>query len=363
MKLMLIPLVLGIIAPGIATAQSSDDGSITNGDRVVAAGESVDDIVVIGGDLTVLGEVTGDAAVFGGNLIVEEGGTVEGDAFVTGGELRLQGGEVFGEMRTIDGTGGEIAREILEAMGGRGSIDMDQDERDDHSRQIVIDTDRHRDRGSSLGHGFAGLVSTIALALVLAGIGAGLVFYGRPYLETVSDTVRGSAIRSAATGVAASFLVIPAFVVMVVAMAVSIVGIPLLLVAIPMYPLAVFAAGVFGLLAVAHAIGERTAEQSRQPFDMRYRNSYSYLFTGLGMLLTPLVAASLLQMTGFLSFIGTLLQIVTGFAIWVAATTGFGAVILSRGGTRRSWVPGGPDGGSYDGDLFDDDPTRSEPSV
>src|SRR5690606_27647394 len=130
--------------------------------------------------------------------------------------------------------------------------------------------------------------------------------YGRPYLETVSDTVRSNTLRAGVVGLAATFLIVPAFVVLIVALAVSIIGIPLLLVAVPAYPLAVAAAMVMGLLAAAHAIGERTAEQTRGPLELRFSNSYAYLFTGLGMMMAPLLAAHLIRMTGFLGFIGTL---------------------------------------------------------
>ena len=85
--------------------------------------------------------------------------------------------------------------------------------------------------------GIGGLVATLAFAIVLAGIGTALVFYARPYLETVSDTIRGATLRSAGAGLAATFLAVPAFVVLIVALAVSIVGIPLLLVWVPLFPI------------------------------------------------------------------------------------------------------------------------------
>jgi len=332
---------------------------IVTGDRTIEAGQTIDEIVVVGGDLRVQGEVTGDAVVIDGDLILGETGRIMGDALVTGGRLVNEGGMVRGEMKSIDGPGLDIAAEAVRAATGAAaaatSAEAASAEREATSRQ--------QRRGSSdswfdeIRRGMAGIISTLALGLVLAGIGAALVFYGRPYLETVSDTVRGETLRAGATGLAASFLVIPAFVVLIVALAVSIVGIPFLLVAVPLYPVAVFAAAVFGLLAVAHAIGERTAEQSRDALDLRYRNSYAYLLTGLGMLLMPHLAAHLISMTGFLGFIGTLLSIVTWIAIWAAATIGFGAVILSRAGRRRTFAAPMPDTSSYEADdLFGDEP-------
>ena len=334
----------------------SDGAQITTGDRTIAAGETVDAVVVVAGDLRVWGEVTGDAVVLNGDLILEESGVVLGDALVTGGRIVNQGGRVRGEMRTVDiGSAGIVDR----AVAGAGTPEADRDDRNGPRAEIRVDIGRDRGEGafSAMRRGIAGIVSTIALGLLLAGIGAALVFYARPHLETVSDTVRASTVRAGAIGLAATFLVLPVFVVMIVAFAVSIVGIPLLLLAVPLYPVALFAAGVFGLLGAAHAIGERTSEQTRDVLDLRYRNSYAYLATGLGMLLLPHIAAHLISITGFLAFIGVMLQVVTWLVIWAAATVGFGAVILSRGGRRRTYATAVPDIGTYEpDDLFADIP-------
>ena len=93
-------------------------------------------------------------------------------------------------------------------------------------------------------------------------------------------------------------------------------------------------------------------------YDRRWSNSYAYLFTGLAMLLAPLVAAGLVEMTGFLGFLGGLLEFVTFTVIWVVATAGFGAVILSRAGTRRGFVAT-PTDVAYESDpLFEDELSR-----
>jgi hypothetical protein len=278
---------------------------------------------------------------------------------VTGGRVVDEGGRIRGEMRTLDGRGAETNREVRSAPGAVASEVSREVARSTRAAARTSREARGRQWFDPIRRGFAGIISTLALGIVLAGVGATLVFYGRAYLETVSDTVRSATLRAGATGLAASFLVIPAFVVLIVALAVSIVGIPFLLVAVPLYPLAIFAAAVLGLLAASHAIGERTAEQSREGVDYRYRNSYAYLFTGLGMLLTPLLAAHLIAMTGFLGFIGTLLKLVAWTAIWVASVIGFGAVVLSRAGTRRTFVAPPPEGTFDADDLFDDEPVGS----
>lgn len=329
------------------TRISEDADHVITGDRTIEAGEVVEDIVVVGGDLTIFGEVTGDAVVVGGDMILGETATVLGDVTVTGGEIIRNGGRVRGEMRVIDGM-------AANAIAGAASVAATE-AMAEHAREMARNqnSDRERSWWDPIQEGIAGLISTFALGLVLAGIGAAIVFYGQSHLDTISDTLRTSTGRSVAVGLASAFLVVPFFVVMIVALAVSIVGIPFLLVAVPLYPLVVVAGGTVGLIAAAHAIGERTADQGRDRMDLRYRNSYAYLFTGLAMMLTPLLIADLLEMTGFLGFIGSLLQFVTVLVIIGATLAGFGAVILSRAGTRRTFVRTGPDP-IFDDTLFDE---------
>jgi hypothetical protein len=321
----------GLPATGEAVPEAAADQSpAATGDRTVRAGESVDDIVVIGGDLRVEGEVRGNAVVVDGRLLLEEGGMVLGDAVVTNGSIVDRGGRVRGEMRMVDApeTAAAAARTPrraeprVERRSGRSATQAVR------PQQSWFDPIRR---------GGAGLISTIALGLVLAATGAGLVFFARQRLETVSDTARASTVRSGAVGLAASFLVIPAFIVMVIALAISIVGIPLLLVAVPLYLLAVPAAFTFGLLASAHAIGERTIRNLDRA-DYRYHNAYAYVFLGLGMFLIPLAAANLLVMTGFLAWLGGIVKFFAGVALWLAATVGLGSIVLTWAGTRPGFA-------------------------
>ncbi len=333
---------------GRATAQARGAGvSVLTGDHVVGRGEVVQgDMVVVDGDLTVRGEIRGNAVVTGGDLQLEEGGKVLGDAVVTGGQVLNRGGRVLGEMLTLAGEGAEVI-----PAAPRAPKPPPQAVR--LSRSSWFD---------DIGQGLAGIFSTLAFGVVLAGIGAGLVFYGIPYLRAVSDTVRKQTGRSAAVGLAASFLVLPAFVLLVVALAISIIGIPVLLVAVPLYPLAVIAAFGFGLLAVAHVIGEYTAEQ-RGSFDLNYRNAYAYVFFGIALLLAPLLAGHVIGMIGFIGWVGTLLKVLGALILWAVATLGMGAVILSRAGTRpppasRDFDP------VLDGDpLFDVDAGARRPNA
>ena len=352
-----------------ATAQAQPDPAerVPTGDRTIGPDEEVDDdVLVVGGDLRVQGRVQGDVMVINGTLYLEEGGRISGDAATIGGEIVDNGGRVRGELLELD--------DVSALAGLREAVrEMDADDGGDDIEAAVeravsdrVERASGRDRGwfDHIVEGIAGIFSTLAFGLVLAGIGAALIFYGRPYLDTVSDTIHGSLLRAGAVGLAAGFLVIPGFVVLLVALVVSIIGIPLLLLAIPLYPLAVAAALAFGLLAAAHALGERTA-QERSPIALRYHNAYAYLFTGLAMLLAPLFVAYLIGMTGFLGFIATLLKGLAYVLLWAAATVGLGAVVLSRAGTRRTFtVPPNGDVPGADDPIFETEPAAArEPYV
>lgn len=311
------PAAPGVPAPPAAPARVTvhrDDVLQINGDRTIAPGETVDgDVVVLNGDLTVLGEVRGDITVARGDLRLERGAVVTGDAVVSGGRLVDHGARVSGEMRVVDAG---------HAIGIRDGA------------PVATRVRLGRSWFAPIGQGLVGVMETLALGLVLAGVGAGLIFYGLPHLNRLSDAVRNETGRAVAIGLAANFLVIPAFIVGLVALAVTIVGIPLLLVYVPLFWVAVAGAAMVGVVSVAHALGERTAEQ-RGSFDTRHRNAYAYVFTGLALLLAPLLAGHVLGMTGFLGFVGDLVGLFAGVMLWLAASVGVGAVLITGSRTWR----------------------------
>jgi hypothetical protein len=295
-----------------ANVRRSGDVLQLRGDRSIPAGEVVEgDVVLLNGSLTLGGEVTGDVTVSRGDLVLLPGASIRGDAVVTGGRLVNRGATVGGEMRVAD------AARAMAAQGGRAAS------RARFGRSFI----------APIGTGMIGLMETLAFGLVLAGIGLGVIFYGQPQLRRLSETIRTDTMRAAGVGLAASFLTLPAFIVGAVALGITIVGIPLLLLYLPLFWVAVFAAAALGLVAVAQAIGERSAEQ-REGAPAPERNPYAHLFTGLALLLAPLVASHLLQMTGVLGFVGDLLRVAAWIGLWLAACVGGGAVLLVG---SRAW--------------------------
>jgi hypothetical protein len=273
------------------------------------------DLMKAGQDLRIGAEdlVDGDVSLTGGDL--KNDGTIGGDARVVGGRLANQG-RIGGEMAVMDAQ----ARPAAEGHGP-------------HAGEARVG---RRSWMGRFGDGLSGLASTVALGLLLAGLGAGLVFFAHPQLERVSETVRRDTLRSGALGIAAHFLIIPVFIIGVLLLVLSLIGIPLLIIFGPLFPVLVAALAACGLVAVAHAIGERSAERSGS-FEPRHRNSYTYIFNGLVLLLAPLIAANLLKLTGFLYGVGTLVEVLTKMGLWAAATVGFGAVLHTRGGMGPNW--------------------------
>jgi hypothetical protein len=289
-------------------------------------------VVLAGGDLTIEGRVTGDVTVTSGDLRLAPGAAVGGSVSVTGGDL-TNAGTIGGDAEVV---GGRLINEHGR-IGGEMSVLDDAAEAAPANRPGSPAAEHVRGGWMSrFGNGLSGLASTVALGLLLGGLGAGLVFFAHAQLERVSDSVRQDTLRAGALGIASHFLVVPVFVVGVVLLVLSLIGIPLLLLFLPLFWVLVAAAAACGLVAVAHAIGERSAARSGS-FESRHRNSYTYLFNGLGLLLAPLVAANLLKLTGFLYGVGALLEMLSKMGLWGAATVGFGAVLLTRGGMGPQW--------------------------
>jgi len=194
--------------------------------------------------------------------------------------------------------------------------------------------------GGPLRHlfrGLSGVISTAILFGVIFAIAFATIFFGgRRFIEGVADTARAATTRSLLVGVAASFLVIPAFVLGIIALAISIVGIPALIVWVPLFPVAVGLAILLGYIAVAHAAGESLAERRFYTADWFQRgNSYYFLISGLGLMLAPFIAMNVVRMAGpWLGFLSGILLAVGIVMTWAALSIGLGAVLLSRGGTR-----------------------------
>lgn len=231
-----------------------------------------------------------------------------------------------------------------------------QDQLND-ARSDAVSATRHR-RGPDwlaplrhVGRGISGIFATLVTYAVLFGLGfATIMFGGRKYIEGVADTVRRGIGRSFLVGLAGSFLVLPVFVLGIIALAISIVGIPALLIWIPLFPIGTLLAVTLGFIGVAHAGGESWTERRYYASEWFSRaNSYYFIAAGLALLSSLFIAAQVISMAGpWLGFINHILTFLGVVLTWASATIGFGAVLISRGGSRLNGSPLSPDEAAYE---------------
>ena len=214
-----------------------------------------------------------------------------------------------------------------------------EDTRFDPDVQITI-PGRRGGWGGPFRHiigGLGDIFSTLLFYAVMFAIAVATIFFGgRRFIEGVADTARSAPTRSMLVGLAAAFLVIPAFILGIIALAISIVGIPVLLLWVPLFPVAVCVSLLLGYIGVAHAGGEALAERRFYGSDWFQRgNSYYFVMTGLGLLLALFIASHVISMAGpWLGFLRGMLFALGIVVTFAAMSIGMGAVLLSRGGTR-----------------------------
>lgn len=270
------------------------------GEYSVGSAETVHGhVVVLEGNAEVHGRVEGNVVTLDGDVIVHPGGSILGDVLAIGGQVRNEGGSISGTMQELAATPVTIASAPSPPVL---SLVM---------RRII---------------GLGGVV----LALVILGFG--LVAFGRPNLEIVSDTVSHSFGRSLLVGLLAQVLVLPTFGMLVVGLVLTVAGALLVPFAVAVYALLAIIAVVGGMLAVAHAMGETVTRRRMARGLALSPNSYRYLLTGLSGLAALWLAWAI---AGWVPVAGGVIFALALLGTWLAGTIGFGAALLSRGGIRE----------------------------
>jgi hypothetical protein len=282
-------------------------GTARLGDFSIGSNESVSGhLLVVQGTADVYGKLLGNLVTVEGDVVLHPGGVVSGDILTFGGEVRDEGGEIGGEVRTFRSSS------ILEVpLQARAS------------------------EPSAVATVFRRMAGVVGVFLTLGALGFGLVLFGRPNLEVVSDTVSHSFGRAFATGLLGQLLLLPTFGMLVVGLILSVVGIVLLPFAVVVYVLLVVIGAVGGYLAVAHAMGETYTRRRLALGAVGSPNSYRYLVVGLGALAAFWLAWSVF---GWVPVAGDLIRGAAILVTWLLATAGFGAALLSRAGLRENFA-------------------------
>ena len=291
-------------APGPDSRVTVPNGQARLGEFTIGSAETLTGhLLVIKGDANVYGHLLGNLVTLDGDVRVHRGAVVSGDILALHGDVRDEGGEIGGEVRTL-------------------SVPMTPAGSGDALSPLAL-----------VGRSVAGAVGVF---LTMLALGVGLVTFARPNLEVVSDTVSHSFGRSFVTGLIGQILILPTFGMLVVGLVLSVAGILLLPFAIVVYALLAILGVVGGYLAVAHAIGETyTRRRMAQGAALVSPNSYRYVGVGLVGLFVLWAAWALF---GWVPVAGEIVRGAAVLVTWLLATVGFGAALLSRAGVRESFA-------------------------
>lgn len=294
------------LQPGGDLRLTIPGGTAHRGDYSVGSAESLTGhLLVVDGNADVYGNLRGNLVTVRGDVVVHPGGVVSGDILTLGGQVRDLGGEIGGEVRTLQ------------------SAALSPAARAESEQLTPVQSVLRR------------LAGVLGVFLTLSVLGFGLVMFGRQNLEVVSDTVSHSFGRAFVTGLLGQILLLPTFGMLVVGLILSVAGILLLPFAIAVFALLVVVGVVGGYLAVAHAMGETyTRRRMALGVVIGSPNSYRYLLVGL-MALASLWAAWALF--GWVPVAGSIVWGAAFFLSWLLGTAGFGAALLSRAGIKENF--------------------------
>ena len=284
--------------------------------------ESMDDRVRVGGSIHVRSDevVDGDVvAVFGSARI---DGTVTGDVVSVMGSVRLGPeavveGDLVAVAGSIDRASGSRVEGSIEEVGWGGS-----------------DVRVHGpDFQSPFLEGIGGLMMTVVWVIVLGALVALMYLLARRPVERMAYRLAKSPWKAALVGLVATILFIPVLILTIILLTISIIGIPLLLV----IPFALVALAI-GMLAGFTAVARHLGSAAEARFGWQHENPYIAVLIGVGLIMLVSFFASALGVAGgplgvfavILGIVGFVIQ----FAAWMVA---FGALLLTRFGTRFSW--------------------------
>ncbi|MEA2714045.1 MAG: hypothetical protein QOK27_2006 [Gemmatimonadales bacterium] len=282
-------------------------GTARQGDFSLGSSEDLKgNLLVVDGDADVYGSLRGNLVTVDGNVVVHPGGVVSGDVLTLGGEVRDEGGEIGGEVRTL-----QSAPRQAPVAGKAATLSP-------------LESVLRRGAG------------VLGVFLTLCALGFGLVMFGRQNLEVVSDTVSHSFGRAFVTGLLGQILLLPTFGMLVVGLILSVAGILLLPFAVAVFAMLTVIAVVGGYLAVAHAMGETyTRRRMALGVVIGSANSYRYLLVGLLGLASVWAAWALF---GWVPIAGSIVWGAAFFVSWLLGTAGFGAALLSRAGIKENFA-------------------------
>lgn len=274
-------------------------GAFRFGNQTVPADSTVRGTVAVArGTLEVRGRVAGDVVVLHGDVVVHPGASIQGNTVAVDGRVRMAGGMVGGDVRSIRGVTGSIL-----AHAGR------------ERAAEPLDT-------------WAAIRMVIGWFAVLLAIGIGVLLFAERNLEGVVAVLDRNFSQAFWVGLLAQFAALPALLLVCVGLAISIIGILLIPFAIVAFVIALAGLLTLGFIAIARFTGRAFFGGAGDSRMVALRSLALGLTIYLGLWL---VAAAFV----WNPVAGSVLRSVALAGSWVAATFGLGATLLSRAGTQR----------------------------
>ena len=319
-------------------------------DHTVPAGAVIDGgVVVVDGQLDVRGHVRGSVAVLDGFLTLAAGSRVDGDIRLMNSGFEDHGSSVDGEWLTV-------AEELRRQEERRRALVRDEIRREESRAR----NSRQSQRGSMFMYkvrAVADMLLVVTVTFLVLGFLTFLltVFSGHRVRAVVGEVARNP-LGSTLAGFAGAYAVLPVFILVCAALAVTIIGIPVLFIWIPLFPLALGLACLAGFVGVAENIGRWVLKHDLSW--LRWvddSNTYFVRLFGIGLFLLPLVFGTIVAQMPFVDWVGEVVG-VAGLIGWAAALlVGFGAVIVTRGGSRGAHWSGGLEDDSFGISEWPDD--------
>ena len=261
-----------------------------------------DDVVVVGGSADVDGQVDGDLVVVGGSATLGPNADIRSDVTVVGGALN-QDPKAF--------VGGKVQNV------GFGEIPFGGDWGRQRSWRNWDPIGRFRPVGR-----FMGTAVRVGLLMLFSAL---VLFVARTPVERIAERAAAEPLKSWVVGFLAEILFVPILILTVFVLAISIIGIPLLLL-VPVAIVGAMLAFLVGFTGVAYYVGGLLQSRVEQ---LRARPCAATLAAIL-VIVSPLLLARLVGLTGELGFIVGLLVAVGVVVEYLAWTTGLGAAALVR---------------------------------
>jgi hypothetical protein len=295
-------LILVLLAAPIQSLAAPPGELVVGGAYTLDSGETLDDGLVILGGSALLEEdslVKGDILIFGGSLLIY--GDVEGDITAAGGYIMLADtAHVKGNITTAGGTLDSDPQAVID---GETIIENRSPFNSFFPQQIQSPVIRMNANPFWNGLWF------LARVFVLASLAVLLLLFFPTHTQRISEVVVHQPIISGALGLI-TMLVAP---IVFVAIAITIILLPVSLVGVFLIVLIV----IVGWMAMGLEVGNRLSRMLKMEWAAPVE-------AGIGTFVLSLVLGSI----GFIPCIGWTI-------VALVASMGFGAVLLTRFGTRE----------------------------